>query len=45
MKDPLPEGLIQGNLKELAIVEVYLEGSQLWYRPADREEVGVPLTM
>jgi hypothetical protein len=41
----LSEALIQGNLKELSKVEVYMEGGQLWYRPMDREEVGVPLTL
>jgi ATP-dependent Clp protease ATP-binding subunit ClpC len=47
IEDPLSEALIQGNLKELSKVEVYLEGGQLWYRPMDRdrEEVGVPLSM
>ncbi|HET9218576.1 MAG TPA: AAA family ATPase, partial [Terriglobia bacterium] len=45
IEDPLSEALIQGHLKEIANVEVYLEGTQLWYRAADREEVGVPLTM
>src|SRR5213594_3044306 len=47
IEDPLSEALIQGNLKELSKVEVYMEGGQLWYRPMDRdrEEVGVPLTM
>ena len=45
IEDPLSEALIQGHLKELSNVEVYFEGSQLWYRSADREEVGVPLTM
>jgi len=45
IEDPLSEALIQGQLKEIANVEVYLEGTQLWYRSAEREEVGVPLTM
>jgi ATP-dependent Clp protease ATP-binding subunit ClpC len=45
IEDPLSEALIQGHLKDVANVEVYLEGTQLWYRSADREEVGVPLTM
>jgi ATP-dependent Clp protease ATP-binding subunit ClpC len=45
IEDPLSEALIQGQLKEISNVDVYLEGTQLWYRPADREEVGVPLTM
>jgi ATP-dependent Clp protease ATP-binding subunit ClpC len=45
IEDPLSEALIQGQLKEVGNVEVYLEGTQLWYRSADREEVGVPLTM
>jgi hypothetical protein len=44
IEDPLSEALIQGNLKELSKVEVYMDGGQLWYRPLDRdrEEVGVP---
>src|SRR6266850_773023 len=47
IEDPLSEALIQGNLKELSKVEVYMESGQLWYRPMDRdrEEVGVPLSM
>src|SRR5256884_4275875 len=47
IEDPLSEALIQGNLKELSKVEVYMDGGQLWYRPMDRdrEEVGVPLSM
>jgi ATP-dependent Clp protease ATP-binding subunit ClpC len=45
IEDPLSEALIQGQLKEVGNVEVYLEGTQLWYRSAEREEVGVPLTM
>jgi ATP-dependent Clp protease ATP-binding subunit ClpC len=45
IEDPLSEAMIQGQLKEVPNVEVYLEGTQLWYRSADREEVGVPLTM
>ncbi len=45
IEDPLSEAMIQGQLKETPNVEVYLEGTQLWYRAADREEVGVPLTM
>jgi ATP-dependent Clp protease ATP-binding subunit ClpC len=45
IEDPLSDALIQGQLKELSNVEVYLEGTQLWYRTSNREEVGVPLTM
>jgi len=45
IEDPLSEALIQGQLKEVPVVEVYFEGTQLWYRPANREEVGVPLTV
>ena len=45
IEDPLSEALIQGQLKDVANVEVYLEGTQLWYRSGEREEVGVPLTM
>ncbi len=45
IEDPLSDAMIQGQLKELSNVEVYLEGTQLWYRTSNREEVGVPLTM
>ena len=45
IEDPLSEALIQGQLKDLSNVEVYLEGTQLWYRSAEKEEVAVPLTM
>src|SRR4029434_8444331 len=41
IEDPLSEALIQGQLKDVPNVEVYLEGTQLWYRSADRDEVGV----
>src|SRR5262250_258325 len=37
IEDPLSEALIQGNLKELSKVEVYMDGGQLWYRPVDRD--------
>src|SRR5881275_1419191 len=37
IEDPLSEALIQGNLKELSKVEVYMESGQLWYRPMDRD--------
>jgi ATP-dependent Clp protease ATP-binding subunit ClpC len=45
IEDPLSEAMIQGNLQEVSTVEVYQDGDQLWYRPRDREEVGVPLSL
>ena len=45
IEDPLSEALIQGNLQDLPTVEVYRDGDQLWYRPKDHEEIGVPLTV
>ena len=45
IEDPLSEALIQGHLKEVSKVEVYVEGEQLWYRSQDREQVGVPLNL
>jgi ATP-dependent Clp protease ATP-binding subunit ClpC len=45
IEDPLSEAMIQGQLKDMPKVEVYVEGDHLAYRPANREEVGVPLTM
>jgi ATP-dependent Clp protease ATP-binding subunit ClpC len=45
IEDPLSEAMIQGTLKGLSRVEVYVEGERLWYRPHDREEIGVPLTV
>src|SRR5690606_19046830 len=45
IEDPLSEALIQGNLKDMSKVEVYVEGDRLSYRPANHEEVGVPLTL
>ena len=45
IEDPLSEAMIQGNLQDLPVVEVYRDGDQLWYRPKDHEEIGVPLTV
>ena len=45
IEDPLSEALIQGNLENISKVEVYQDGEQLWYRPKDHEEVGVPLSI
>src|ERR671931_2473965 len=47
IEDPLSEAMLQGQLKDMRKVEVYMDGGQLWYRPVDRdrEEVGVPLSM
>ncbi len=45
IEDPLSEAMIQGNLTGIHNVEVYGEGEQLWYRPKDAEEVGVPLSI
>ncbi len=45
IEDPLSEALIQGQLKDMPKVEVFAEGDHLSYRAANREEVGVPLTI
>jgi len=45
IEDPLSEAMIQGQLKDMPKVEVFADGDHLSYRPANREEVGVPLTI
>jgi ATP-dependent Clp protease ATP-binding subunit ClpC len=45
IEDPLSEAMIQGQLKDMPKVEVYADGDHLSYRPANREEIGVPLTI
>jgi ATP-dependent Clp protease ATP-binding subunit ClpC len=43
VEDPLSEALIGGRFSEASIVEVYLEGDTLQYRPVELEEMGEPL--
>jgi len=45
IEDPLSEAMIQGQLKDMPKVEVFADGDHLAYRAANREEVGVPLTI
>jgi ATP-dependent Clp protease ATP-binding subunit ClpC len=45
IEDPLSEAMIQGQLKEMPKVEVYVDGDHLTYRAAVQEDVGVPLTI
>ncbi|HEX8492863.1 MAG TPA: ATP-dependent Clp protease ATP-binding subunit [Pyrinomonadaceae bacterium] len=40
VEDPLSEALIQGHLSEATLVEVFLDGNELNYRPAGVEEPG-----
>jgi ATP-dependent Clp protease ATP-binding subunit ClpC len=40
VEDPLSEALIQGALTEAALIEVFLDGDELNYRPAGVEEPG-----
>jgi ATP-dependent Clp protease ATP-binding subunit ClpC len=43
VEDPLSEALIGGRFTEASIVEVYLEGDALQYRPVELEEMSEPL--
>jgi ATP-dependent Clp protease ATP-binding subunit ClpC len=43
VEDPLSEALIGGLFTEASIVEVYLEGDALQYRPVELEEMSEPL--
>ena len=43
VEDPLSEALIAGRFSEASVVEVYLEGNSLQYRPMELEELGEPL--
>jgi ATP-dependent Clp protease ATP-binding subunit ClpC len=40
VEDPLSEAMIQGNLGESPVIEVYVDGEQLNYRPAGVNEPG-----
>jgi ATP-dependent Clp protease ATP-binding subunit ClpC len=40
VEDPLSEALIQGHLRDAALVEVFVEGDDLNYRPVGVEETG-----
>jgi ATP-dependent Clp protease ATP-binding subunit ClpC len=40
VEDPLSEALIQGHLSEATLIEVFLDGNELNYRPAGVEEPG-----
>ena len=40
VEDPLSEALIGGRFTEASVIEVYLEGDALGYRPVELEELG-----
>jgi ATP-dependent Clp protease ATP-binding subunit ClpC len=40
VEDPLSEALIGGRFTEASVIEVYLEGDALQYRPVELEELG-----
>jgi len=40
VEDPLSEALIQGELRDSPVVEVFVEGDELNYRPVGMEETG-----
>jgi ATP-dependent Clp protease ATP-binding subunit ClpC len=40
VEDPLSEALIEGRFSEASVVEVYLDGDALQYRPLELEEIG-----
>jgi len=40
VEDPLSEALIGGRFSEASVVEVYLDGNSLQYRPMELEELG-----
>jgi ATP-dependent Clp protease ATP-binding subunit ClpC len=40
VEDPLSEALIGGRFIEASVIEVYLEGDSLQYRPVELEELG-----
>jgi hypothetical protein len=43
VEDPLSEALIGGSFSEASVVEVYLDGDTLGYRPLELEELGAEL--
>ncbi|HWC76713.1 MAG TPA: ATP-dependent Clp protease ATP-binding subunit ClpC, partial [Blastocatellia bacterium] len=40
VEDPLSEALIGGRFTEASVIEVYLDGDALQYRPVELEELG-----
>lgn len=40
VEDPLSEALIAGSFSEASVIEVYLDGDVLQYRPVELEELG-----
>jgi ATP-dependent Clp protease ATP-binding subunit ClpC len=40
VEDPISEALIGGRFNEASIIEVYLDGNSLQYRPVELEEMG-----
>jgi ATP-dependent Clp protease ATP-binding subunit ClpC len=40
VEDPLSEALIAGRFSEASVIEVYLDGDSLQYRPVELEELG-----
>ncbi len=40
VEDPLSEALIQGELDDSSLIELFLDGTELSHRPATREEEG-----
>jgi ATP-dependent Clp protease ATP-binding subunit ClpC len=40
VEDPLSEALISGSFSETSVIEVYLQGDALQYRPVELEELG-----
>ena len=40
VEDPLSEALISGRFSEASVIEVFLEGDALGYRPMTLEEMG-----
>jgi len=43
VEDPLSEALIAGQFSEASVIEAYLDGDALQYRPVELEELGDPL--
>jgi ATP-dependent Clp protease ATP-binding subunit ClpC len=40
VEDPLSEALIEGRFSEASLIEVFLDGHSLGYRPLELEEMG-----
>jgi ATP-dependent Clp protease ATP-binding subunit ClpC len=40
VEDPLSEALIGGRFTEASVIEVYVDGDALQYRPVELEELG-----